>query len=57
MIGRFRSKPRVSPAALLPCPPSNTAIPGANSLYFTAGPDEEKGGLFGFLTVAPAPED
>jgi uncharacterized protein (TIGR03118 family) len=28
-----------------------------NSLYFTAGPDEEKGGLFGFLTEAPVPED
>jgi uncharacterized protein (TIGR03118 family) len=26
-----------------------------NSLYFTAGPDEEQGGLFGYLTVAPVP--
>jgi uncharacterized protein (TIGR03118 family) len=26
-----------------------------NSLYFTAGPDQEQGGAFGFLTAAPAP--
>ena len=28
-----------------------------NSLYFTAGPNEEQGGTFGFLTVAPAPDE
>jgi uncharacterized protein (TIGR03118 family) len=27
----------------------------ANSLYFTAGPDQEQGGAFGFLTAAPKP--
>jgi uncharacterized protein (TIGR03118 family) len=28
-----------------------------DSLYFTAGPNDEQGGLFGFLTVAPTPEE
>lgn len=28
----------------------------ANSLYFTAGPDEERDGIFGKLTMAPVPE-
>ena len=36
---------------------ANNANGNTNSLYFTAGPDEEQGGLFGFLTVAPAPEE
>jgi uncharacterized protein (TIGR03118 family) len=36
---------------------ANNANGNTNSLYFTAGPDEERGGLFGFLTVAPAPEE
>jgi hypothetical protein len=26
-----------------------------DSLYFTAGPDQEQGGMFGYLTAAPAP--
>lgn len=32
--------------------PNNGAL---DSLYFTAGPDDEEGGLFGFLTAADAP--
>ncbi len=31
------------------------ALGDANSLYFTAGPDEERDGVFGKLTVTPVP--
>lgn len=32
------------------------ALGEANSLYFTAGPNEERDGIFGKLTMAPIPE-